>query len=110
KKIGGYELGSTMSHNHSAAIGHFFFSQAFRTGITGLWATHPPLDERIRAIDPQWDGQFLELAEMKDGATERFAGNAAGGRASPEPTAAGALAAASTVAQPSAVPPLLPTN
>jgi Zn-dependent protease with chaperone function len=59
KKIGAYSLGSTMAHNQSAALGHFFFAQAFKTGITGLWATHPALDERIRAIDPKFDGKFL---------------------------------------------------
>src|SRR6185369_11405724 len=66
KKIGGYALGSTMSHNQSAALGHFFFAQAFRSGITGLWATHPPLDERIRAIDPKFDGKFFEPPEKID--------------------------------------------
>src|SRR6185503_153002 len=29
KKIGGYALGSTMQSEKSAAIGHFFFAQAF---------------------------------------------------------------------------------
>jgi uncharacterized tellurite resistance protein B-like protein len=72
KKIGGYALGSTMQSNESAALGHFFFSQAFRTGITGLWATHPPLDERIRAIDPTFDGKFFEPPEIVDVAHESF--------------------------------------
>jgi Zn-dependent protease with chaperone function len=73
KKIGGYALGSTMHANQSATIGHFFFAQAFRTGITGLWATHPPLDERIRAIDPKFDGKFFEPPEVVDIARESFA-------------------------------------
>ncbi len=60
KKIGGYALGSTMLHNQSATIGHFFFAQSFQSGPTGLWATHPPLDARIRAIDPAFDGKFFE--------------------------------------------------
>ena len=58
KKIGGHTEGSTMHANQSAAIGHFFFAQAFRSGFSGLWATHPPLEERIRAIDPNFDGKF----------------------------------------------------
>lgn len=72
KKIGGYALGSTISHNQSGALGHFFFAQAFRTGITGLWATHPALDERIRAIDPKFDGKFFEPPEKVDVAHESF--------------------------------------
>jgi len=63
KKIGGFELGSTIHHAQSAAMGHFFFSQAFASGLTGLWDTHPPLVDRIKAIDPTFDGQFIEPAE-----------------------------------------------
>lgn len=72
KKIGGYALGSTMQANQSAAIGHFFFAQAFRSGLTGLWSTHPPLDERIRAIDPRFDGQMFDPPEVVDVAHESF--------------------------------------
>ena len=72
KKIGGYALGSTMQSDKSAAIGHFFFAQAFRSGITGLWSTHPPLAERIRAIDPAFDGKFFEPPEVVDVARESF--------------------------------------
>jgi Zn-dependent protease with chaperone function len=72
KKIGGYALGSTLLHNQNTAIGHFFFAQSFRSGFTGLWATHPPLDERIRAIDPSFDGKFFEPPEVVDVAHESF--------------------------------------
>jgi len=72
RKIGGYALGSTLLHNQSAAIGHFFFAQSFRTGVTGLWATHPPLDERIRAVDPRWDGTFFAPPEVVHVARESF--------------------------------------
>jgi hypothetical protein len=30
----------------------------FAEGVASLFATHPPLNERIRRIDPQWDGKF----------------------------------------------------
>jgi Zn-dependent protease with chaperone function len=72
KKIGGYALGSKMESNKSAAIGHFFFAQAFRSGLTGLWSTHPPLDERIRAIDPTFDGKHFEPPEVVDVSRESF--------------------------------------
>ena len=72
KKIGGYALGSAMHSQKSAAIGHFFFAQAFRSGFTGLWSTHPPLTERIRAIDPSFDGKLFTPPEVVDVARESF--------------------------------------
>lgn len=72
KKIGGYALGSRLQTSRAAAIGHFFFAQSFRSGITGLWATHPPLDERIRAIDPNFDGKMFEAPSVVDVSSETF--------------------------------------
>jgi len=72
KKIGGYALGSSLQSQHSTAIGHFFFAQGFRSGLTGLWSTHPPLAERIRAIDPGFDGRMFEPPETVDVARESF--------------------------------------
>jgi Zn-dependent protease with chaperone function/uncharacterized tellurite resistance protein B-like protein len=76
KKIGGYALGSTMTDNRAAEIGHFFFAQGFRSMFGGLWATHPPLPERIRAVDARWDGNFFEPPELVDVETESFASGA----------------------------------
>ncbi len=104
KKIGGYALGSTMTHNQSAAIGHFFFAQAFRTGVTGLWATHPPLPERIRAVDPQWNGQFFTPPEKVDVAHESFVD---AGLARPKPTPVGIAPAAQGPRAASPLPPIL---
>jgi Zn-dependent protease with chaperone function len=72
KKIGGLALGSSLQSSKSAAIGHFFFAQSFRSNFGGLWATHPPLDERIRAIEPTFDGAFIEPPQIVDVATESF--------------------------------------
>ena len=72
KKIGGFALGSSMQSSKSGAIGHFFFAQGFRSNFGGLWATHPPLDERIRAIDPQFDGKMFDPPEVVDVARESF--------------------------------------
>ena len=72
KKIGGFALGSSLQSNKSAAIGHFFFAQGFRSNFGGLWATHPPLDERIRAIEPQFDGKMFDPPEVVDVAHESF--------------------------------------
>ncbi len=73
KKIGGYALGSSIKAQKSGAIGHFFFAQGFRSMLGGLWATHPPLDERIRAIEPQFDGKMFAPPEVVDVTRESFA-------------------------------------
>jgi Zn-dependent protease with chaperone function len=72
KKIGGLALGSNILNRHSAEIGHFFFAQGFRSMFGGLWATHPPLEERIRAVDAQWDGKFIEPPAVVDVRRESF--------------------------------------
>ncbi|HWA09264.1 MAG TPA: M48 family metallopeptidase [Opitutaceae bacterium] len=72
KKIGGYALGSSIQSSKGTAIGHFFFAQGFQSMFGGAWATHPPLDVRIRAIDPQFDGKFFEPKETVDVAHEAW--------------------------------------
>ena len=84
KKIGGYTLGSRMIGTHAGEIGHFFFAQGFRSHFGGAWATHPPLPERIRAVDPRWDGQFFKPEEVVDVKTKSFAETGLGG--APKPT------------------------
>lgn len=59
KKIGGLgEMGSRLSHAHSEELSHMFFGNGISEPFIGLLETHPPLAERIRAIDPNFDGQF----------------------------------------------------
>jgi Zn-dependent protease with chaperone function len=72
KKIGGYALGSTINSDKGTAIGHFFFAQGFRSSFDGLWATHPALDARIRAIDPRFDGQMFDPPQVVDVSHESF--------------------------------------
>jgi Zn-dependent protease with chaperone function len=73
KKIGGYALGGTMLNNHAGEIGHFFIAQAFKSNFGGLWATHPPLPERIKAVEPNWDGKLFDPPEIVDIKNESFA-------------------------------------
>lgn len=73
RKIGGYALGSRLHSNQSAQIGHFFFAQGFRSNFGGLWATHPPLVQRIQAIDASFDGKFFERPIVVDIAREPWA-------------------------------------
>jgi Zn-dependent protease with chaperone function len=62
KKIGGLAEGSRVNNPQAAEAGHMFFANAFAgEGLGRLLATHPPLVERIRQLDPQFDGQFPQV-------------------------------------------------
>lgn len=54
KRIGAAVFGSKLNTPNAAEASHMYFSQ----GLATLFATHPPLGERIRRLDPQWDGKF----------------------------------------------------
>jgi len=61
KKIGA--AGSTIQNTSGEEISHFFFANGMKPGlINRLWATHPPLAERIRRLDPSFDGDFSDVA------------------------------------------------
>jgi len=56
KIIGGFAKGSRIASPNAHEAGHLFFSTAIRS----LFATHPPLDERIRRLDPGYSGRVNE--------------------------------------------------
>lgn len=104
RKIGGYALGSQLATDKAAEIGHFFFAEgSSHLLFNGLWATHPPLDIRIRAIDPQWDGKYFDPATLVDVRTESFQRVGYG----PPPLPA-EVALHRAYNMPADVPPLLP--
>lgn len=59
KKIGGVSAGSRLETPNAEEASHMFFANGLRSSFAEMLATHPPLEERIRAIDPQWDGKFV---------------------------------------------------
>jgi len=56
QKIGG--IGSRVESAHAMEASHMFFGNGVGRPLFGLLATHPPLETRIRAIDPEWDGTY----------------------------------------------------
>ena len=52
KKIGGYKEASHIRAADPEEISHMLFGSGAR--FTGLFATHPPLGDRIRALDPSF--------------------------------------------------------
>jgi Zn-dependent protease with chaperone function len=59
KKIGGLgENGSRLGHAHSEELSHMFFGNGVSEPFISLLETHPPLPDRIRVFDPNFDGKF----------------------------------------------------
>ncbi len=59
KKIGGSSYGSELKNEHAAEFSHMYFGQGVKS-FFNLMATHPPLEERIKRIQPNWNGEFSE--------------------------------------------------
>ncbi|WLD59149.1 M48 family metallopeptidase [Salinispirillum sp. LH 10-3-1] len=58
RKIGGHAGGSQVEAVNAAEFSHMFFGQGVRTSLSSMMATHPPLPDRIRRLEPSWDGRF----------------------------------------------------
>ena len=65
KRIGGFLSGSTVKSPNAPEASHMFFGRA-TSGFSGLFATHPPLAERIRKLEPSWNGEFAKEAPRAD--------------------------------------------
>lgn len=66
KKIGGLgRRGSIVTAPDAEEASHMFFGNALAEGFSNLTATHPPLVDRIRAIDPKFDGNFPRVEYPK---------------------------------------------
>ena len=82
KKIGGLDLGSKLQAAHAEEASHMFFGNGMGESFFHLMDTHPPLAERIRAIDPAFDGSFPPVSIA---AEERAAPRVAPAQRSPLP-------------------------
>ena len=60
KVIGATAQGSSVSNPKAAEISHMFFA----SGFSGLFATHPPLEERIRRYDSSFAGDYGETRRI----------------------------------------------
>jgi Zn-dependent protease with chaperone function/uncharacterized tellurite resistance protein B-like protein len=78
-KIGGWSAGAQMQAAHADEASHFFFGDIHKRLFDGsILATHPPLAERIKRIDPSFRGEFPELgpgiAQPEEGPVSGLAG------------------------------------
>jgi Zn-dependent protease with chaperone function len=63
KKIGGYKPGSELDTPEAPTMTHAFFSSGVSSFMQSIFATHPPLDVRIKRVDPNWDGVFAPVTK-----------------------------------------------
>jgi Zn-dependent protease with chaperone function len=73
KKIGGFSAGSTIGHPKAAQASHMYFARGV-SRLAELFSTHPPLPERIRRLDPAWDGRFAKATAQTSFADEAEVG------------------------------------
>jgi len=50
-------LGSHVTSRHTEELSHMFFAQAVATVFGPAFATHPPIDTRIRRVHPRFDAR-----------------------------------------------------
>ncbi len=65
KKIGGLSAGSVLLSPSAVQYSHAFFSEGVSHFFSSLLSTHPPLEKRIRRIEPLWNGQYILPASPK---------------------------------------------
>lgn len=66
KRIGGHASGSQLEAANAAEYSHFYFASGLSSWLGGALATHPPLAQRIKRIDPRWQGEFDTQAPAED--------------------------------------------
>lgn len=59
KKIAGLVEGSHIDDPHAEEASHMFFGDAIHRNLSFLFATHPPLAERIQRLDPSFKAELL---------------------------------------------------
>jgi Zn-dependent protease with chaperone function len=64
KKIGGYGAGSRINAADPEEVSHMLFGSGSK--LKGLFATHPPLNDRIQALDPSFrEGDYPRVDQQR---------------------------------------------
>ncbi|MDR9437681.1 MAG: M48 family metallopeptidase [Thiohalophilus sp.] len=59
KKIGGGLHGSLLETPAAPEYSHAYLAKGVKGFMQSLFSTHPPLPDRIKRLDPAWDGEFV---------------------------------------------------
>lgn len=63
KKIGGLHEGSALQNGKKDDVSHMLFGEGSK--FSSLFATHPPLPERIKKLQPHWNPAELEALRQQ---------------------------------------------
>ncbi len=88
RKIGGSVYGSEVNTRAASECSHMFFANALKArSFSGLLATHPPLEERIRRVDPGWNGEYpvIEQSAVQPAMATAGAAGLTGAESAPAP-------------------------
>jgi Zn-dependent protease with chaperone function len=99
KKLGGHSGSSQLSSPNAAEFSHLYFAEGL-SHFLSLMATHPKLEERIKRIEPYWNGEFIYTSAKDE--EEKLAENYSStpSQLAPQQTL-GVIAALSQIGQPS---------
>jgi len=85
-KIGRKSEGGEINDGHAMEMSHLFFASSFQSALNKLFATHPPLEDRIKAIKPSLAGSkpkrkiagYQKVMKSRTGSEENIGGIFAG--------------------------------
>ena len=69
--------GALIANRHAEDVSHMFFGQAITVKLSGLFDTHPPVEERIAQVNPRFQradyrkSRASAVAEVPDGSSRK---------------------------------------
>jgi len=85
-KIGMKKKGAEIKNAHAMEMSHLFFASSYHSFVDMLFATHPPLEKRIKAISPQYGSGRDE--KLKKNIEKDFGNKHVAGKQPSSPSAA----------------------
>lgn len=70
KKIGGLDEGSFLQTPSASEYSHAYFADGVTHFFNSMFATHPPLKDRIKKVDPSWNGRFISPKPIVENVNE----------------------------------------
>jgi Zn-dependent protease with chaperone function len=110
QKIGRFSFGSKLKSDHAPDMCHMFFGNGLGLSMFGAMATHPPIPDRIHAIDPMWDGKFPPLKEEQIETVKRAAISDLEHTRPPMPEILGTILGGTIIADSGTPPPVIRPN